>query len=107
MGDKSQNKALTVAKKYALRQTFCIATGDDPENESSEGMRKSAGTTSKKIEPGMANHIPNERSWIIPGKWAWMQLALGKALGLAGFKDVELTRWDELIKAVDDYVEPV
>lgn len=31
-GDKSQNKALTGAYKYALRQTFCIETGDDPDS---------------------------------------------------------------------------
>jgi len=31
-GDKSSNKALTGAYKYALRQTFCIETGDDPDN---------------------------------------------------------------------------
>ena len=29
-GDKASNKALTGAYKYALRQTFCIETGDDP-----------------------------------------------------------------------------
>ena len=30
-GDKSLNKAMTGAYKYALRQTFCIETGDDPD----------------------------------------------------------------------------
>jgi hypothetical protein len=33
-GDKSANKAMTGAYKYALRQTFCIETGDDPDRES-------------------------------------------------------------------------
>jgi hypothetical protein len=33
-GDKASNKALTGAYKYALRQTFCIETGDDPDNAS-------------------------------------------------------------------------
>lgn len=33
-GDKASNKAMTGAYKYALRQTFCIETGDDPDNES-------------------------------------------------------------------------
>jgi hypothetical protein len=35
-GDKSLNKAMTGAYKYALRQTFCIETGDDPDKHPSE-----------------------------------------------------------------------
>lgn len=30
-GDKACNKAMTIALKYALRQTFLIETGDDPD----------------------------------------------------------------------------
>jgi hypothetical protein len=30
-GDKAANKAMTAAYKYALRETFCIETGDDPD----------------------------------------------------------------------------
>lgn len=35
-GDKSMNKAMTGAYKYALRQTFCIETGDDPDKHPSQ-----------------------------------------------------------------------
>ena len=35
-GDKSANKAMTGLYKYALRQTFCIETGDDPDKYASE-----------------------------------------------------------------------
>ena len=35
-GDKSANKAMTGAYKYALRQTFCIETGDDPDKYPSD-----------------------------------------------------------------------
>lgn len=35
-GDKSSNKAMTGLYKYALRQTFCIETGDDPDKYASE-----------------------------------------------------------------------
>jgi hypothetical protein len=35
-GDKASNKASTGAYKYALRQTFCIETGDDPDKFASE-----------------------------------------------------------------------
>jgi hypothetical protein len=31
-GDKAFNKAMTGAMKYALRQTFCVETGDDPDD---------------------------------------------------------------------------
>lgn len=39
-GDKSTPKAMTGAYKYALRQTFCIETGDDPDEHSSEQMER-------------------------------------------------------------------
>lgn len=40
-GDKSTPKAITGAYKYALRQTFCIETGDDPDQApSAEQERK-------------------------------------------------------------------
>jgi hypothetical protein len=35
-GDKSSNKAMTGGYKYALRQVFCIETGDDPDKYPSE-----------------------------------------------------------------------
>lgn len=35
-GDKSANKAMTGLYKYAMRQTFCIETGDDPDKDASE-----------------------------------------------------------------------
>jgi hypothetical protein len=35
-GDKGANKAMTGLYKYALRQTFCIETGDDPDKFASE-----------------------------------------------------------------------
>lgn len=43
-GDKASNKAMTGAYKYALRQTFCIETGDDPDRTpSAEQERASNG----------------------------------------------------------------
>jgi hypothetical protein len=46
-GDKASNKALTGAYKYALRQTFCIETGDDPDNHVSEPRA----AAQKKVNP--------------------------------------------------------
>lgn len=40
-GDKAGYKADTGAIKYYLANTFLVATGDDPENDSPEGKRKS------------------------------------------------------------------
>ena len=40
VGDKSSPKALTGMYKYALRQTFCIETGDDPDNFASEQQER-------------------------------------------------------------------
>lgn len=41
-GDKATYKAMTGMFKYALRQTFCIETGDDPDKELSDGMERAA-----------------------------------------------------------------
>jgi len=39
-GDKSANKAATGLLKYALRQTFLIETGDDPDEHNSAEMER-------------------------------------------------------------------
>lgn len=46
-GDKSANKASTGMYKYALRQTFCIETGDDPDTTPSETQERKAPEASK------------------------------------------------------------
>lgn len=42
VGDKASPKALTGAYKYALRQTFCIETGDDPDEQSSDEQQRAS-----------------------------------------------------------------
>jgi hypothetical protein len=42
-GDKGPYKAMTGALKYALLQSFLIATGDDPEDEGADGGQHAAG----------------------------------------------------------------
>lgn len=39
-GDKSTPKAMTGAYKYALREAFCIETGDDPDQEPSTDQQR-------------------------------------------------------------------
>jgi len=51
-GDKSANKAMTGAYKYAMRQTFCIETGDDPDKyaiEEREPKPEEADTRHSKV----------------------------------------------------------
>lgn len=55
-GDKSQNKAMTGLYKYALRQTFCIETGDDPDQFSSDEQERPAKVLPTKPVP--ENHTP-------------------------------------------------
>jgi len=54
MGDKSANKALTGAYKYALRQTLLIETGDDPDQfnpeDTQNGSHDSRGETSPQAQ---------------------------------------------------------
>ncbi|MGA7871492.1 MAG: ERF family protein [Candidatus Binatus sp.] len=47
-GDKAPYKAMTGALKYALLQSFLLATGDDPEDERADG-RYSAGNPERLI----------------------------------------------------------
>ena len=65
-GDKGANKASTGAYKYALRQTFCIETGDDPDGFPSQ--EKAAGTINKPARratptPTSAFTKPNTDPW--------------------------------------------
>jgi hypothetical protein len=46
-GDKATPKALTGAYKYALRQTFCIETGDDPDQQPSATIARGDGDAAK------------------------------------------------------------
>lgn len=42
VGDKACNKAMTAAKKYALREAFLIETGDDPDDTPSHVQQQTA-----------------------------------------------------------------
>ncbi len=49
-GDKSANKAMTGLYKYAMRQTFCIETGDDPDKYASDERKVETKQTEQKPE---------------------------------------------------------
>ena len=56
-GDKSLNKAMTDIYKYALRQTFMIETGDDPDKDKSEPVTKKEADPEKTLvwDSGFSN----------------------------------------------------
>mgnify|MGYP003407579216 FL=1 len=59
-GDKSMNKAMSVAYKYALMQIFCIPTDEpkDPENDSPEPAEKRAVVTKVAAEESSLDKMP-------------------------------------------------
>ena len=76
-GDKSMNKALTGAFKYALRQTFCIETGDDPDGSHPEPRQKQAQrggmpATSPPVTPPAAATNVDTRTGEIVDKPEWL-----------------------------------
>jgi len=108
-GDKSQNKALTGAYKYALRQTFCIETGDDPDKESSDHMERSTEKKAPEKKAAGADASPKKTQAALVNYAASKGLdidGLGAALGAAGFTEVDLKRWEEMVAAVDSYAAP-
>jgi hypothetical protein len=61
-GDKSANKAMTGAYKYALRQALMIETGDDPDAESSDHQERAA----PKAQPGAGKPAATPEPAIVP-----------------------------------------
>ena len=63
-GDKSVNKAMTDLYKYALRQTFMIETGDDPDKSAPEErsltdeVKKLGAVEKKKNPPVPLDNVP-------------------------------------------------
>lgn len=55
VGDKATPKALTGAFKYALRQTFCIETGDDPDDTPSTEQERTQRPATPALHTAPAN----------------------------------------------------
>lgn len=94
-GDKAFNKAMTGAMKYALRQTFCVETGDDPDDTpSAEQERKPA----QQGKAAAAQPTPKSRQQADPS----LADECADAIGRARSRD-ELTaiwkQYDEDVKA--------
>lgn len=81
-GDKSSPKAMTGAFKYALMQTFCIETGDDPDDyPSSEQERAPKEADGFKAPPRSqpANQQSARQEGIARGQAAMAKPAVAKA----------------------------
>lgn len=63
-GDKSANKAMTGLYKYAMRQTFCIETSDDPDKHSEERKPVEKGKPPQsEPAPKVTNEIITAAEW--------------------------------------------
>lgn len=113
-GDKSTNKCATGAYKYALRQTFCIETGDDPDKDPSAGQERasirSAPSKAAQSSNGAQSKAPTqsggrtEKEFIAWAKTKGVRAAeIGQALVAAGITEFNPDHWDDMEKAVLDF----
>lgn len=111
-GDKSSNKAMAVAHKYALLQAFCVPTKDleDPDKESHEVAAKPAQTqreaihspmkSDADIEEGVRNWCDKEKHFInncvtVADVTQWQEL---RANELDRLKKKALPAWSDLTR---------
>ncbi len=101
-GDKSSNKALTGAYKYALRQTFCIETGDDPDKEPSEERKSKSGDGKL---PSDGKHAHNQKSLVALAQTEYKinPEEIGKILKAAGITEFDPSKWDEMVNALKNH----
>ena len=100
VGDKSGNKSMTGAYKYALRQTFCIETGDDPDAHASEpvrGKRETPRRTTTAAKPDPAPHGEAANEDHDPS-WPDDRVPFCAALTEAGFKYDDVKAYCAAIK---------
>lgn len=99
-GDKATPKALTGAYKYAIRQTFCIETGDDPDGTPSSDFERHT-TTNGHREPQSPPSAKTKPTWQAEllgelnehgMKMADLSDALGEAVTPANYADL-INRW--------------
>jgi hypothetical protein len=80
-GDKAGNKAMTCAYKYALRQTFCIETGDDPDRDQDNVYQQQV---SGGVHPSWERDKEGFSAWLAEQGWRYEDVAgFCKSLGKA------------------------
>lgn len=98
-GDKSTNKAMSIAMKYALFQIFCIPTEDDPDKDSyTLGAEKKDTQKARKISTSKINE---EQYQDIIGALAVLgldELEEAKKYKLNSFRDLTQDRFEKAKK---------
>lgn len=96
-GDKALNKAMTGALKYALRQTFLIETGDDPDKERPESK---AALAAKPVQTNGEHKVGPTEFWAAV-KAAGLDKPTAEKILVECDKD-----WSRATKAVEGMVAP-
>lgn len=103
-GDKSINKAMTDAYKYALRQTFEIETGDDPDkypSEDSQAASEKASGRKVSKEDGGNGYERSEKGLAQLAKGLGLSSDQAKtALKEAGFSKFSVNDWEKMREAL-------
>ena len=103
-GDKAGYKAYTGALKYYLANTFMVATGDDPENDSPEakGNKKNDSKGKAPAQDDSKKASPKQVE-ILAKNYTGENLAkLLEANGVAKLEDISVTKASELISKIYD-----
>ena len=102
-GDKSVNKAQTGLLKYALRQTFLIETGDDPDKDPSEERTTTTTVTSltKAVAKPVAAVTKPAKTWdafltMANDKFKLDPTQVQAALKKAGYNGFDPKNWNAL-----------
>lgn len=102
VGDKATNKAMTAAAKYCLRQSFCVETGDDPDDTPShEQERAYRPAPVAASRPTGDNHNP---------AIAKLAAAYATCKDMAGFERLEQERaqlWTRIDGAAKNRLKPI
>ena len=117
VGDKSANKSATGLLKYALRQTFLIETGDDPDSHESKQMERAKASTitgngHKKDDGKKDSHVwsMSQKQVLIDNKLADNDFAAKGMLGLSNLPadatEAEILKWGRVYRQWRDTINP-
>jgi hypothetical protein len=103
-GDKAGYKAYTGALKYYLADTFMVATGDDPENESpdAKGNTKTERKTAQKGNNDGKKASPKQVELLAKNYTGENLAKLLEANGVEKLEDISMAKASELIGKIYD-----
>ena len=110
-GDKSVNKAMAVAHKYALLQIFCVPTSEpkDPEHDSPEPAGQAQGARPQS-PAGDSGIVSQKQLGLLNFRMSKRVIDINKFLAYLvkngytsgpGFKEIRRDRFEEVLKLVD------